>query len=228
MATSLTLLREAAGAASDDALLDARELHLEWRELSALPSLELVSNATTLYAQHNVLTSLLDVDLLVRLVRLFIQSNELTSLSPLARCARLVVLDARDNLLADACAVAASLPRALRTLSLSGNACAAEPAYERTLRDALPALALLDGAAEGGVADAGAGAEADARAVGSDAVTDALPASSQEDALADAVADFASVREGAVARSRARVAAMQAEGAAPTLLRGEAACSIAE
>ncbi len=197
--SELALLRDAAGVSDDDGLLSAKELHFEWQDLPSLPDLELVSTVTTLYAQHNVLSSLQPIaDALVLLERLYVQANSLVSLSPLRSCTRLVVLDARDNrIVGDARAVAESLPRSLRTLSLSGNACAADAAYTTMVRAELPDLLLLDGVPVGEGADA---ARVDAIAAHAEAPT------SDADALAEAISAIADARRCAVDRSRARVA----------------------
>lgn len=205
--SELSLLRDAAGVSDDDGLLTARELHFEWQDLQALPDLELVSTVSTLYAQHNLLSSLQPIaDALVRLERLYVQSNALVSLAPLKSCLRLVVLDARDNrIFGGAHDVAQTLPRSLRTLSLSGNACFGDASYADILRAELPDLRLLDGAPVGEDANA-------ARLVA--IAPDAKAPSSDADALAEAITAIAEARRCAVDRSRARVA--QDIGEAPT------------
>jgi len=215
----LALLRSAAGAATDDELLSATLLNFSHAPLpgGALPELDLVSGAATVYAQFCGLRSLAGAEALAGLTWLSVQSNALTSLAPLAACARLVFLDARDNALAPPlAAVAAPLPRGLRTLRLAGNACAAPGAARDAGAAALaaerPALALaLDDAAappprERAAPGGGAGGVGDRADRAAPAATASAAAALDADA-ADAAAEFAALRAAAVARSRARAAA---------------------
>ena len=103
---------------------------------------------------RNKLQHLDGVEVCASLERLLVARNELTRFGFVAGLAKLDHLDARANALQDVDAVAADLRpcAALASLELrsddgsDANPCCAAPSYAATLRGALPALRVLDGA----------------------------------------------------------------------------------
>ena len=116
---------------------------------------------------RNKLQHLDGVEVCASLERLLVARNELTRFGFVAGLAKLDHLDARANALQDVDAVAADLRpcAALASLELrsddgsDANPCCAAPSYAATLRGALPALRVLDGASLA-LADAAATARA--------------------------------------------------------------------
>merc|ERR1712097_63077 len=103
---------------------------------------------------RNKLQHLDGVEVCASLERLLVARNELARFGFVAGLAKLDHLDARANALQDVDAVAADLRpcAALASLELrsddgsDANPCCAAPSYAATLRGALPALRVLDGA----------------------------------------------------------------------------------
>ena len=159
---------------------------------------------------RNKLQHLDGVEVCASLERLLVARNELTRFGFVAGLAKLDHLDARANALQDVDAVAADLRpcAALASLELrsddgsDANSCCAAPSYAATLRRALPALRVLDGASLA-LADAAATARG---AIAAAAVDAAAPAPDDwlGDGFDDAAAPSKALRPANAAAARVR------------------------
>ena len=124
-------------------LVELKDVHLEWADISKIENLDLVPACTSLYLQGNNLTRIENISPLAsQLVFLALQRNNITRVENLLECSQLQFLDMSHNKI-DALEYF-ELPTTLAIVLFMGNACANQSDYRQEIIARCPDMYEID------------------------------------------------------------------------------------